>query len=61
MAKKDPYPAIGTNYRPPIETYTTNRGLTLTAEQVVALRDLLGKVVDPSKEIIELYDTVKSL
>ena len=27
MAKKDPYPAIGTNYRPPIETYTTNRGL----------------------------------
>lgn len=61
MAKKDPYPAIGTNYRPPIETYTTNRGLTLTAEQVVALRDLLGKVVDPSKEIIELYDKVKSL
>ena len=57
----DPYPAIGTNYRPPIETYTTNRGLTLTAEQVVALRDLLGKVVDPSKEIIELYDKVKSL
>lgn len=61
MAKKDPYPAVGTNYRPPIETYTTNRGLTLTAEQVVALRDLLGKVVDPSKEIIELYDKVKSL
>ena len=61
MAKKDPYPAIGTNYRPPNETYTTNRGLTLTAEQVVALRDLLGKVVDPSKEIIELYDKVKSL
>ena len=61
MAKKDPYPAIGTNYSPPIETYTTNRGLTLTAEQVVALRDLLGKVVDPSKEIIELYDKVKSL
>ena len=61
MAKKDPYPAIGTNYRPPIETYTTNRGLTHTAEQVVALRDLLGKVVDPSKEIIELYDKVKLL
>ena len=61
MDKKDPYPAVGTNYRPPIETYTTNRGLTLTAEQVVALRDLLGKVVDPSKEIIELYDKVKSL
>ena len=57
----DPYPALGSNYRPPIETYTTNRGLTLTAEQVVALRDLLGKVVDPSKEIIELYDKVKLL
>ena len=34
----DPYPAIGTNYRPPIETYTTNRGLTLTAEEVEALK-----------------------
>ena len=57
----DPYPAIGSNYRPNIEPSTTNRGLTLTAEQVVALRDLLGKVVDPSKEIIELYDKVKLL
>ena len=28
----DPYPALGSDYRPPIETYTTNRGLTLTAE-----------------------------
>ena len=47
----DPYPAIGTHYRPNIEPSTTNRGLTLTAEQVVALRDLLSHVPDPSKEI----------
>ena len=52
----DPYPALGSNYRPPIETYTTNRGLTLTAEQVVALRDILSHIPDPSKEVVELYD-----
>ena len=57
----DPYPALGSDYRPPIETYTTNRGLTLTAVQVVALRDLLSHVPDPSKEIVELYDKVKLL
>ena len=56
-----PYPAIGTNYRPNIETYTTNRGLTLTAEQVVALRDILSHIPDPSKEVVELYDKVKLL
>ena len=37
----DPYPAIGTNYRPPIETYTTNRGLTVTQEEVASLRKIL--------------------
>ena len=57
----DPYPALGSNYRPPIETYTTNRGLTLTAEQVVALRELLSHVPNPSKEVIELYDKVNLL
>ena len=57
----DPYPALGSNYRPPIETYTTNRGLTLTAEEAVALRDLLSHVPDPSKEIVQLYDKVKLL
>ena len=57
----DPYPALGSNYRPPIETYTTNRGLTLTAEEVVALRDLLSHVPDPSKEVADLYDKVKLL
>ena len=61
MAHKDPYPAIGSNYRPNIETYTTNRGLTLTAEEVVALKDLLSHVPDPSKEIVSLYDKVKVL
>ena len=58
---EDPYPAVGSNYRPPIETYTTNRGLTLTAEQVVALRDILSHIPDPSKEVVELYDKVKLL
>ena len=57
----DPYPAVGSNYRPPIETYTTNRGLTRTAEQVVALRDILSHIPDPSKEVVELYDKVKLL
>ena len=57
----DPYPAIGTHYRPIIDPSTTNRGLTLTAEQVVALKDLLSHVPDPSKEIVELYDKVKIL
>ena len=50
----DPYPAIGSNYRPPIETYTTNRGLTLTTEEVVVLRELLSHVPDPSNEIVQL-------
>ena len=50
----DPYPAIGTHYRDPILPSTTNRGLTLTAEQVVAIKDLLSHVTDPSKEIVEL-------
>ena len=57
----DPYPAIGTNYRAPILPSTTNRGLTLTAEQVVALRDILSHIQDPSKEVVELYDKVKLL
>ena len=57
----DPYPAIGTNYRPNFEPSTTNRSLTLTAAQVVALRDLLAHTPDPSKEIVELYDKVKIL
>ena len=61
MAHKDPYPAIGTNYRPNIETYTTNRGLTLTAEQVVELKELLAHVPNPSDNIVKLYDVVSKL
>ena len=57
----DPYPAIGSNYRPPIEPSTTNRGLTLTAEEGVVLRDLLSHVPDPSNEVVSLYDKVKLL
>ena len=57
----DPYPAIGSTYRPPIEPSTTNRGLTLTAEEVVVLRELLSHVPDPSNEVVSLYDKVKLL
>ena len=57
----DPYPAVGSHYRPNIEPSTANRGLCLTAEQVVALRDILSHIPDPSKEVVELYDKVKLL
>ena len=57
----DPYPAVGSHYRPNIEPSTTNRGLCLTADQVVALRDILSHIPDPSKEVVELYDKVKLL
>ena len=57
----DPYPAVVSNYRPNIEPSTTNRGLTLTAEEVVALKYILSHIPDPSKEIVQLYDKVKLL
>ena len=57
----DPYPAVGSNYLPNIEPSTTNRGLTLTAEEVVSLKDILSHIPDPSKEIVQLYDKVKLL
>ena len=57
----DPYPAVGSDYRDPIVPATTNRGLTLTKEQVVALRDILSHIPDPSNEVVELYDKVKLL
>ena len=57
----DPYPAIGSNYRPPIKPSTTNRGLTLTAEEVVELRELLSHIPDPSTNIVKLYDKVNLL
>ena len=61
MAKTDPYPAVGTNYRPNFEPSTTNRSVTLTQEQVVELKELLSHVPDPSPNIIKLYDVVNQL
>ena len=57
----DPYPAVGSNYRPNFQPSTTNRGLTLTAEEVVVLRVLLSHIPDPGKEVVSLYDKVKLL
>ena len=62
----DPYPAIGTNYRPPIETYTTNRGLTLTKEEVKYLQDVFTEAYkrsDPKVEtpVITLYNKLMKL
>ena len=50
MAKTDPYPAIGSFYRDPIVPSTTNRGLTLTAEEVVSLRELLSTLPESLHE-----------
>ena len=61
MAKTDPYPAVGTNYRPNFEPSTTNRSVTLTKEQGEELKDILGGVVDPSQNIVKLYDVVCKL
>ena len=61
MTNQDPYPAVVSNYRPNFEPATTNRGLTLTSEEVVVLRDLLSHVTNPSKEVINLYDKVNCL
>ena len=56
----DPYPALGSNYRPPIETYTTNRGLTLTAEEVVELREGLQFLIDnnPESESVAILNQI---
>ena len=61
MTTTDPYPAIGTHYRPNFEPTTTNRSVTLTAEQVVELNELLSHVPDPSDNIVKLYDVVCKL
>ena len=46
----DPYTALGSNYRPPIETYTTNRGLTLTAEEVEFLQSITEQLLQSLQE-----------
>ena len=50
----DPYPAVGSNYRPPIETYTTNRGLTVTQEEVAALREIIDTLPESLQEKVKL-------
>ena len=62
----DPYPAIGSNYRPPIEPSTTNRGLTLTKEEVKYLQDVFTEAYkrsDPSVStpVTTLYEKVSRL
>ena len=62
----DPYPAIGSNYRPPIKPSTTNRGLTLTKEEVKYLQDVFTEAYkrsDSSKStpVITLYKKLKLL
>ncbi len=39
MANTDPYPAVGSNYRPNFEPCTPNRSVTLTPEEVAFLSD----------------------
>ena len=46
----DPYPALGSNYREPIETYTTNRGLTLVPEEVEFLRGIIDTLPESLQE-----------
>ena len=46
----DPYPALGSDYRPKIETYTTNRGLTLTAEEVEFLQSITEQLLPSLQE-----------
>ena len=57
----DPYPAVGSFYRPNIEPSTPNRSVTLTQEQVVELKELLSHVPNPSDNIVKLYDVVNQL
>ena len=49
----DPYPAIGSNYRPNFEPTTTNRGLTLTAEEVTNLKEVFNLIPQSQKSLIE--------
>ena len=46
----DPYPALGSNYREPIETYTTNMGRTLTAEEVEFLQSITEQLLPSLQE-----------
>ena len=47
MTNTDPYPAVGSNYRPNFQPSTTNRSITLTHEEVEALK-LITHTLPPS-------------
>ena len=49
----DPYPAIGRHYRPNFEPTTTNRGLTLTAEEVLFLQEHLETLPESLQEKVK--------
>ena len=49
----DPYPAVGSNYRPNFQPPTTNRGLTLTAEEVTNLKEVFNLIPQSQKSLIE--------
>ena len=49
----DPYPAVGSNYRPNFQPTTTNRGLRLTAEEVENLKEVFGLIPQSQKSLVE--------
>ena len=49
----DPYPAVGSNYRPNFQPTTPNRGLTLTAEEVTNLKEVFNLIPQSQKSLIE--------
>ena len=56
MTNTDPYPAVGSNYRPNFQPSTTNRSITLTQEEIEALK-LITHTLPPSvlEKVNRLY------
>ena len=50
MTHTDPYPALGTDYRPPFECATTNRGLSLTQQEVQGLKAIVDALLAQANE-----------
>ena len=50
----DPYPAVGSNYRPPFEPSTPNRGITLVPEEVEFLRGIFDTLPESLQEKVKL-------
>ncbi len=46
----DPYPAIGSNYRPPFEPSTPNRSLTLVPDEIKFLRGIVDTLPESLQE-----------